>query len=127
MVNYSGDLDLTFSALADPTRRAILATLSRGPASVTELARPHRISLPGIVKHLRVLELAGLVSAQKTGRVRECRLAVDPLKDASEWLAQYRVFWERQFDALDRYFTQSQPSEASPCPPSKSRRKRRSK
>ncbi|HTF44214.1 MAG TPA: metalloregulator ArsR/SmtB family transcription factor [Terriglobales bacterium] len=111
MVKYSEHLDATFSALADPTRRAILAVLSGGQASVTELARPYRISLPAVMKHLRVLEDAGLVSQEKTGRVRRCRLAVQPLKQATEWLSHYRIFWENQLNALDRYLMQEQSSQ----------------
>jgi DNA-binding transcriptional ArsR family regulator len=86
MVEYGSDLDMTFGALADPTRRAILAALSSGQASVTELARPHNMSLPAVIKHLQVLERAGLILQTKTGRVRQCRLAVEPLKQASDWL-----------------------------------------
>jgi DNA-binding transcriptional ArsR family regulator len=107
VVNYSQRLDTTFSALADPTRRAILAALCGGQASVTELARPHSMSLPAVMKHLRVLEEAGLVSQEKVGRIRRCRLAVQPLQHASEWLSHYRSFWENQLNALDRYLTQS--------------------
>jgi DNA-binding transcriptional ArsR family regulator len=111
VVKYSEHLDATFSALADPTRRAILAVLAGGQASVTELARPYRISLPAVMKHLRVLEDAGLVSQEKTGRVRRCRLAVQPLKQATEWLSYYRIFWENQLNALDRYLMQEQSSQ----------------
>jgi DNA-binding transcriptional ArsR family regulator len=107
VVNYSQRLDTTFSALADPTRRAILAALCGGQASVTELAQPHSMSLPAVMKHLRVLEEAGLVSQEKVGRIRHCRLAVQPLQQASEWLSHYRIFWENQLNALDRYLTQS--------------------
>lgn len=103
MVNYSRRLDATFQALADPTRRAIVAALARGQASVTELARPHRMSLPAVMKHLRVLERAGLVTQRKTGRTRRCRLSPQPLQRAEAWISQYRMFWEGQFDALDRY------------------------
>jgi DNA-binding transcriptional ArsR family regulator len=106
VVKYHEKLDRTFSALADPTRRAILATLSGGQASVTQLAQPYRMSLPAVMKHLRVLEKAGLVSQQKIGRVRHCRLAVQPLQQASNWLSQYRSFWEKQLEALDRYLRQ---------------------
>jgi DNA-binding transcriptional ArsR family regulator len=106
MVKYSRGLDATFRALADPTRRGILADLSRGQASVSQLAGPYRISLPAVMKHLRVLERAGLLSQRKTGRVRRCRLSVQPLKRAASWLSQYRAFWENQFDALDRYLAQ---------------------
>jgi DNA-binding transcriptional ArsR family regulator len=133
VVKYSEHLDATFSALADPTRRAILTVLSGGQASVTELARPYRISLPAVMKHLRVLEDAGLVSQEKTGRVRRCRLAVQPLKQATEWLSYYRIFWENQLNALDRYLLQgqsSQPKADIPEPqeaPKCSQRKRRGK
>jgi len=106
MVNYNRRLDATFQALADPTRRAIVAALARGQASVTELARPHRMSLPAVMKHLRVLQRAGLVTQRKTGRIRRCRLAARPLQQAQAWLLQYRAFWETQFDALDRYLAQ---------------------
>jgi DNA-binding transcriptional ArsR family regulator len=103
MVNILTPLDTIFGALADPTRRAILASLAKGEASVSELARPHPMSLPAILKHLRVLEDAGLVAQRKSGRVRHCRLVAQPLKDATDWLEQYRLFWERQLDSLDRY------------------------
>jgi DNA-binding transcriptional ArsR family regulator len=113
MVKHQGKLDRTFSALADPTRRAILATLSGGQASVTQLAQPHRMSLPAVMKHLRVLQKAGLVSQQKIGRVRHCRLAVQPLQQASEWLAQYRSFWEKQLESLARYLRQQKTVEVA--------------
>ncbi|HYA64618.1 MAG TPA: metalloregulator ArsR/SmtB family transcription factor [Candidatus Sulfotelmatobacter sp.] len=106
MVKYSPRLDSTFGALADPTRRAILATLMLGQASITELAKPHRMSLPAVMKHVRVLEEAGLVSQEKTGRTRHCRLAAQPLKDAEQWISQYRQFWEGTFDSLERFLSQ---------------------
>jgi DNA-binding transcriptional ArsR family regulator len=96
VVNYSQRLDPTFSALADPTRRVILVALCAGQASVTELARPHFMSLPAVMKHLRVLEEAGLVSREKVGRIRHYRLAVQPLQQASEWLSRYRSLWENR-------------------------------
>jgi DNA-binding transcriptional ArsR family regulator len=108
MVKYSAQLDSTFGALADPTRRAILATLMLGQASITELAKPHRMSLPAVMKHVRVLEGAGLVSQEKTGRTRICQLAARPLKEAEAWISQYRVFWEKTFDSLERYLAQQQ-------------------
>ena len=111
MVKYNRGLDATFQALADPTRRAIVSALARGQASVTELARPHRMTLPAVMKHLHVLERAGLVRQRKRGRVRHCRLAAQPLKQAEAWLSQYRMFWENQLDALDRYLTQQQSTE----------------
>jgi DNA-binding transcriptional ArsR family regulator len=108
MVNYSyNSLDKTFAALADPTRRAILARLARGEASVTELAEPFSISLPAISKHLRVLEKAGLLAREREGRVHRCRLVVEPMKDAAEWIAFYQRFWEGQFDALADYLNES--------------------
>jgi len=113
MVKYSASLDTTFSALSDPTRRAILATLMKGQASITELAKPHQMSLPAVMKHVRVLEHARLVSQKKTGRTRHCRLAAQPLKEAEEWLSHYRVFWERQFDALDRFLKEEETKENS--------------
>ncbi len=111
MVKYSAALDSTFGALADPTRRAILAALTTGQASISELARPHRMSLPAVMKHVRVLERAGLVSQKKVGRTRHCRLAAEPLKEAEDWLAQYRMFWEKNFDALEKFLAQSEDSE----------------
>jgi len=96
-------MDLTFSALSDPTRRAILDRLARGQASVTDLAEPFQMSLPAVSKHLRVLERAGLVARSKEGRVHRLRLVAEPLKDAAEWIARYRAFWECQFDALEDY------------------------
>jgi DNA-binding transcriptional ArsR family regulator len=104
MVNYSpAPLDRTFSALADPTRRAILARLSQGEASVSQLAEPFDISLPATLKHLGVLEKAGLIARTKEGRVSRCRLVADPLHDAADWIARYRRFWERQLDALAQH------------------------
>src|SRR3984957_12020920 len=109
MVKYSANLDATFGALSDPTRRSILTTLQRGHASVSELARPHDISMPAILKHLRVLEQAGLIEQKKTGRVRMCRLTVAPLQQASDWLSLYRVFWENQLDNLGRFLDRTSP------------------
>jgi DNA-binding transcriptional ArsR family regulator len=106
MVKYSQQLDSTFGALADPTRRAILATLMLGQASITELSKPHRMSLPAVMKHVRVLEEAGLLSQEKTGRVRHCRLAAQPLKEAEQWISQYHQFWEGTLDSLERFLSQ---------------------
>lgn len=104
MVKYkSQGLDAVFSALGDPTRRAILARLARGGASVGELAAPHEMSLPAVSKHLRVLESAGLLRKEKDGRVILCRLEAAPLRDAAAWIAAYQRFWEAQFDALAGY------------------------
>jgi DNA-binding transcriptional ArsR family regulator len=111
MVKYNHRLDATFRALADPTRRAILAELRRGQRPVSVLAAPHRMSLPAIMKHLQVLAQAGLVRQRKKGRVRHCRLSARPLKQAEAWLSKYRTFWGHQLDSLDRFLTQQQPAE----------------
>jgi DNA-binding transcriptional ArsR family regulator len=128
MVKYSTNLDATFSALGDPTRRAILTTLQRGHASVTELARPHKISMPAILKHLHVLQQAGLIEQRKTGRVRMCRLTAGPIHQAADWLSLYRVFWENQLDNLGRYLEQTDPKkqEKKACRKQPSHRPRRS-
>jgi DNA-binding transcriptional ArsR family regulator len=94
-------LDRTFSALSDPRRRDILERLSRGPASVSELARPFGISLPGMLKHVRILEEAKLVTTEKHGRTRECRLGPEHMDDVARWIERYRVQWERRLDRLD--------------------------
>ena len=96
-------LDATFAALADPTRRAILARLTSGEASVTELAKPFEMSLPAISKHLKVLERAGLITRTREAQWRFCRLDASPLKQAAEWVGGYRRFWEESFDRLDAY------------------------
>jgi len=101
-------LDATFSALADPTRRAILGRLASGEASVLELARPFDMSLPAISKHLKVLERAGLITRGREAQWRPCRLRAQPLKGASEWLEQYRRLWEERFDRLGDYLDQLQ-------------------
>src|SRR5687768_8810424 len=101
MVN--DDLSITFAALADPTRRAILARLTSGEASVTELAEPFDMSLPAISKHLKVLERAGLIARTRDAQWRPCKLDAGPLKDASAWIERYREFWEQSFDRLDEY------------------------
>jgi len=94
-------LDATFAALADPTRRAILARLASGEASVTELAAPFAISQPAISNHLKVLERAGLISRRRDAQRRPCRLEAQPLAEATEWLTEYRRFWEGSFQRLD--------------------------
>ena len=101
-------LDATFSALADPVRRAILARLSRGEASVQELAAPFEISLPAISRHLKVLERAGLIARGRDAQWRPCRLQAGPLKDASDWIGSYRQFWEESFDRLGDYLEELQ-------------------
>src|SRR5687767_2602618 len=99
-------LSLTFSALADPTRRAILARLAAGECSVTELAEPFDISLPAISKHLRVLERAGLIARGREAQWRPCRIEAKPLKDVADWTERYRHIWESRFERLDTYLQQ---------------------
>jgi DNA-binding transcriptional ArsR family regulator len=104
MVKYSpATLNRTFAALADPTRRRILAHLTRGDLRVTDLARPHAMSLPAISKHLRVLEKAGLLRRRRYGRVHEMQLDAKPLKKAAQWVQEYRKFWEGSLDRLAEY------------------------
>ena len=107
----SDPLSITFSALADPTRRAILARLSSGEASVSELAEPFEMSLPAVSKHLKVLERAGLITRGREAQWRPCRLAAGPLKDAADWLEHYRRFWEESFDRLGDYLGELQGKE----------------
>ena len=99
-------LSMTLSALADPTRRAILARLSRGAATVNELAEPFDISLPAVSRHLKVLEGAGLISRGREAQWRPCRLEAEPLKQLDGWLGRYRKFWEGSFDKMDAYLAQ---------------------
>jgi len=101
VINNSQHLDSTFAALADPTRRAILARLSSGEASVMELAEPFAMSQPAISKHLKVLEQAGLISRARDAQRRPCRLQAKPLAQATGWLEKYRQFWEGSFERLD--------------------------
>ncbi len=101
-------LSLTFAALADPTRRAILARLATGERSVTELAAPFHMSLPAVTKHLKVLERAGLITRGREAQWRPCRLAPTPLRDVSNWLDQYRRFWEESIDRLEIYLRELQ-------------------
>jgi DNA-binding transcriptional ArsR family regulator len=96
-------LDRTFSALADPTRRDILERLGRGPATLSELAGPFEMSLPGVLKHVRILEQARLVTTERVGRTRECRLGPEHLDDASRWIDTYRRRWERRLDRFEIY------------------------
>jgi DNA-binding transcriptional ArsR family regulator len=104
----SDRLSTTYAALADPTRRAILARLASGEASVTELAEPFDMSLPAISKHRKVLERAGLIARGRRAQWRPCRLAAGPLKDAADWLDHYRGFWEESFVRLDQYLGELQ-------------------
>jgi DNA-binding transcriptional ArsR family regulator len=101
--NASGEVDAVLAALADPTRRRIVEHLGQGPASVSELAAPLPISLPGVVQHLQVLEAAGLVRSEKVGRVRTCRLEVKRLDTVQEWIEARRRSWERRLDRLGDY------------------------
>jgi DNA-binding transcriptional ArsR family regulator len=105
-------LSVTFAALADPTRRAILARLSRGEASVTELAEPFAVTMPAISKHLKVLERAGLITRSRSAQWRPCRLDARPLADVADWVQRYQEFWEGSFDRLDDHLRQIQ--EGSP-------------
>jgi DNA-binding transcriptional ArsR family regulator len=102
------DLDRTFGALADPTRRAILARLAEGEASVTELGEPFQMSLPAVSKHLKVLESAGLITRTRRAQWRPCRLDAAPLKQASDWLQEYRRCWEERLERLDEYLHELQ-------------------
>ena len=99
-------LSVTFAALADPTRRAILARLAQGEATVTELAAPFALSLPGVSKHLKVLQRAGLVTQGRKAQWRPCRLEAAPLKEVADWVEHYRRFWEQRFERLDDYLRQ---------------------
>jgi DNA-binding transcriptional ArsR family regulator len=106
-------LSTIFAALADPTRRAILARLSSGEASVTELAAPFDMSLPAVSKHLKVLERAGLIERGREAQWRPCRLRANPLREVDDWVEQYRRHWEESFDRLDEYLRQLQQKEKS--------------
>lgn len=104
-------LSVTFSALSDPTRRAILGRLATGERSVMELARPFDMTLPAISKHLKVLERAGLVARGRKAQWRPCRLRAEPLKGVSDWVEHYRRFWDESFDRLDEYLRELQSKE----------------
>lgn len=106
------ELDRTFAALADPTRRAILQRLAAGDATVTELAEPFAMSQPAVSKHLKVLERAGLVTRRRDAQRRPCRLEARPLRDATAWLAEYRDYWEASYQRLDRLLGELQAEEA---------------
>jgi DNA-binding transcriptional ArsR family regulator len=99
----SPQLDRTFSALSDPTRRDILVRLEGGPATISELAHPFGMSLPGVMKHVRILENAQLVTTQKTGRTRECRLGPERMQDATQWIEMHHRRWERRLDRFESY------------------------
>jgi DNA-binding transcriptional ArsR family regulator len=129
MVYYSRpNLDRTFAALADPTRRALLARLSETEnVSVSELAKPFSMSLPAIMKHLDVLSEAGLVGREKSGRVVSCRLRAEPMRDANDWLNRYQKFWTERFDRLATFLEEEKwpPSQSNPASPSSAGSKRR--
>lgn len=108
MVSVAERLDRTFGALADPTRRAILARLAKGEASVTELAEPFEMSLPAVSKHLKVLERAGLVSRGRERQWRPARLRATPIREVAEWTDRYRRFWDERYDRLDEYLDELQ-------------------
>lgn len=115
MVKYNDtQLDLVFAALADTTRRRVLTQLDAGACSVTELAQQHAMSLPGFMKHLAVLEAAGLIARGKQGRVVRCELDAAPLQDAAQWIAHYERFWTDQLDALGRYLYHQQETACTP-------------
>lgn len=119
MLNQSGALDQVFQSLADPTRRWMLERLSRGPASVSELAEPLSMSLPAVVQHLQMLENSGLVRSEKVGRVRTCRMESSALRAAQHWIEERRDAWERRLDRLGDFLAETDPA------PKKKRAKRR--
>lgn len=111
MLNESAALDLAFQALADPTRRGMLVRLSRGPASVSELAKPLPMSLPAVLQHLQMLEASGLVRSEKKGRVRTCRIEPKALSAAEHWISEQRALWEGRLDRLEDYLADIQARE----------------
>ena len=111
MQTIDDPLSTTFAALADPTRRAILARLAKGEATVGELAAPFDMSLPGISKHLNVLQRAGLIEQGRQAQWRPCRLTPEPLRDLADWVGQYKRHWEESFDRLDEYLKELQQEE----------------
>jgi DNA-binding transcriptional ArsR family regulator len=130
MVKYS--LDQVFAALSDPTRRGIVAALAAGPRPVSELAEPYPMSLPGFMKHLSILEHAGLLEREKNGRVVQCTLSADPMREATGWLERYAKFWDERLDALGRYLEKEKDPwplspKSRPSPSSATTRRRRKK
>ena len=111
MLKYSGELDLAFTALSDPTRRALVDRLATGPATVSELAAPLPISMPAVLQHLKVLEEGGLVRSEKVGRVRNCHLEMKMLNSAQTWIDARRQMWERRLDRLDTFLATLPPEE----------------
>jgi DNA-binding transcriptional ArsR family regulator len=114
MVSQEAQLDTTFAALADPTRRGILARLASGEATVMELAEPFAMSQPAISKHLKVLERAGLITRGRDAQRRPCRLKPEPLAEANQWLDRYREFWEQSFERLDALLEELQSADVTP-------------
>ena len=108
MLNHSAALDLMFQALADPSRRVMVERLTRGPASVSELAKPLAMSLPAVVQHLQVLETSGLVRSEKVGRVRTCHIEPKALRTAEQWITERRTMWERRLDRLGEILAEGQ-------------------
>jgi len=126
MVKFSEDpVSITFAALADPTRRDMLHRLAGGQRSVSELAAPFDMSLPAVMKHLRVLERAGLLTHEKSGRVRRCQLNAAPMRGAAEWIARYQRFWSDQLDALAAFFETPPAPNRKKRPQKRARQKRR--
>jgi len=121
------EMTSTFAALADPTRRAILARLALGETSVTEIAAPFEMSMPAISRHLKVLEKAGLISRGREAQWRPCKLEVEPLRQAADWLDEYRRFWEQSFDRLDEYLKTLQAKEKKQAPKNGKRAKAKTK
>lgn len=128
-MNSSDQLSQTFSALADPTRRAMLARLSEGETSVTDLAKPFlkEMSLPAVTKHLKVLERAGLVTKGRDAQWRPCKLNGAPLKTATDWMEQYRIYWEESFDRLEAYLKTVVAEEKKPKGKKNGKKRRRKK
>ncbi len=120
-------LTASFGALADPTRRAILARLASGETSVTELAKPFEMSMPAVSKHLKVLEQAGLITRGREAQWRPCKLTARPLKEAAGWIDNYRKFWEESFDRLDAYLLELQSQERQNKPKGKEKKNVRKK
>jgi DNA-binding transcriptional ArsR family regulator len=116
-------LDVVFHALADPSRRAMVERLSRGPASVSDLAEPFEMSLPAVMQHLQVLESSGLVRSEKTGRVRMCRIEPKALAAAEGWFTRRRAAWERRFDRLEAMLAEEEAEDATQTKPPKPRRR----
>jgi DNA-binding transcriptional ArsR family regulator len=118
-------LSTTFAALADPTRRAILARLATGETTVSELAAPFDMTMPAVTKHLKVLERAGLISRGREAQWRPCKLEAQPLREVANWVERYQRFWEQRFDSLERYLREVQPKEKSNVSKTTTRKPRR--